>query len=48
MLGGYRLSQDRFRLAALRLFAWLPGGWMGSAIERYTFGEEAVAGGAAP
>jgi asparagine synthase (glutamine-hydrolysing) len=44
VLGGYRLSQDRFRLAALRRFAWLPESWIGSALRRYTFGADGAAG----
>ena len=43
VLGGYRLSQDRFRLATLRRFAWLPEAWIGRILERHMYGEETVA-----
>jgi asparagine synthase (glutamine-hydrolysing) len=43
ILGGYRLSQDRFRLAALRRLAWLPGLLMDRPLDRFLFGEDSVA-----
>lgn len=42
VLGGYRLSQELFRLRAIQLFSWLPVSWIGGAIERYTNGSEAT------
>ncbi len=42
LLGGYRLSQDRFRLAALHAFAWLPRPLIGAALDRYLYGDEPV------
>ena len=43
MLGGYRLSQDRFRLAVLRRLAWLPLAWVGAPLDRFMYGSESVA-----
>ncbi|MDH3199185.1 MAG: asparagine synthase (glutamine-hydrolyzing), partial [Candidatus Krumholzibacteria bacterium] len=43
VLGGYRLSHDRFRLAALRALAWLPAPWMRATIDRYVYGHEPTA-----
>jgi len=43
ILGGYRLSQDRFRLAAMHRFGWLPLAGVEKAFERYTFGSETPA-----
>ncbi|MFQ5719972.1 MAG: asparagine synthase (glutamine-hydrolyzing) [Acidobacteriota bacterium] len=43
VLGGYRLSQDRFRLALLRRFAWLPLRAMDDAIRIYCHGGESIA-----
>ena len=40
VLGGYRLSQDRFRLAALRRLAWLPQVLIGKALDRHLYGAE--------
>ena len=40
VLGGYRLSQDRFRLAALRVLARLPMAWMCSPLGRFLYGDE--------
>jgi asparagine synthase (glutamine-hydrolysing) len=40
VLGGYRLSQDRFRLSALRTLAWLPKAWLDPIAERYLHGPE--------
>jgi asparagine synthase (glutamine-hydrolysing) len=42
VLGGYRLSQDRFRLAGLRRLAWLPSRKIGEAIGRYCYGDESI------
>jgi len=42
VLGGYRLSQDRFRLAVLRSLARLPGAWTRGAIDRFVYGSEPV------
>jgi asparagine synthase (glutamine-hydrolysing) len=42
VLGGYRLSQDRFRLAALRRFSWLPGHVLDGAYGRYLLGDGSV------
>jgi asparagine synthase (glutamine-hydrolysing) len=39
IFGGYRLSQDRFRLAMLRRLSWLPGPVLDSAYERFLFGD---------
>ena len=43
VLGGYRLSQDRFRLAVLRRLAWLPLAWVGAPLDRFLYGSESVA-----
>ncbi len=43
VLGGYRLDQDRLRLAAIRLFSWLPAGLLERVISRHTSGWEAPA-----
>ncbi len=43
VLGGYRLSQDRFRLALLRRLAWLPLAWVGTTLDRFLYGSEPVA-----
>jgi asparagine synthase (glutamine-hydrolysing) len=43
VLGGYRLSQDRFRLAAIRGLARLPLAWTRRALDRFLFGAEPVA-----
>lgn len=40
ILGGYRLSQDLFRLAALHRVALLPASWMGRTIDRHLNGAE--------
>ena len=43
LLGGYRLSQDRYRLAVLhRLSAW-PGHLLDHTLDRYLFGDGSVA-----
>jgi len=42
VLGGYRLSQDRFRIAGLRRLAKLPGTWLESTFDRYLNGDEPV------
>jgi asparagine synthase (glutamine-hydrolysing) len=42
VLGGYRLSQDRFRLAVLRRLAWLPLAWVGAPLDRFLYGRESV------
>jgi len=43
VLGGYRLSQDRFRLAALRRLARLPPAWSAPPLERFLYGAEPLA-----
>jgi asparagine synthase (glutamine-hydrolysing) len=43
VLGGYRLSQDRFRLAVLHRLAWLPPAWVGAPLDRFLYGSESVA-----
>jgi asparagine synthase (glutamine-hydrolysing) len=43
ILGGYRLSQDRFRLALLRRLAFLPLAWMNAPLDRFLYGKESVA-----
>jgi asparagine synthase (glutamine-hydrolysing) len=43
VLGGYRLSQDRFRLALLRRLACLPLAWVGAPLDRFLYGNESVA-----
>lgn len=40
LLGGYRLSQDRFRLAALARLARLPGRMLDPTFERFLYGDE--------
>lgn len=42
LLGGYRLSQERFRLAALHHLCRLPGPWLDRVVERYTYGAQSV------
>jgi len=43
VLGGYHLSQDRFRLALLCRLAWLPPAWVGAPLDRFLYGSESVA-----
>jgi asparagine synthase (glutamine-hydrolysing) len=43
VLGGYRLSQDRFRLAVVRGLARLPLAWTRRVLERHLYGAEPVA-----
>lgn len=43
VLGGYRLSQDRFRLAVLRHLAGLPLSWGRRPLERFLYGAEPLA-----
>jgi asparagine synthase (glutamine-hydrolysing) len=43
LLGGYRLSQDRFRLAMLRRLAWLPEPTLDRVYDRFLMGEGALA-----
>jgi asparagine synthase (glutamine-hydrolysing) len=43
VLGGYRLSQDRFRLAVLRRLAFLPPAWVGAPLDRFLYGSEPLA-----
>src|SRR5260221_3735575 len=43
ILGGYRLSQDRFRLAMLRRLAWLPSRLLERPLDRFLFGNGSVA-----
>ena len=40
VFGGYRLSQDRFRLRALRRLAWIRGDLLGRTSERYLNGSD--------
>jgi len=42
VLGGYRLSQDRFRLAIVRGLAHLPIGVSGRVLDRFLYGAEPV------
>jgi len=42
VLGGYRLSQNRFRLALLYRLAWLPLALVGAPLDRFLYGCEAV------
>lgn len=42
LLAGYRLSQDRFRLSAIRRLAWLPDSVVGRLVTRYSAGGESV------
>jgi asparagine synthase (glutamine-hydrolysing) len=44
VLGGYRLSQARFRLAVMRQLAWLPGEPFERLVLRHTSGTESAAG----
>ena len=43
VLGGYRLSQDRFRLALLHRLAWLPEPFLRGTRERFLHGDEPIA-----
>jgi asparagine synthase (glutamine-hydrolysing) len=43
ILGGYRLSHDRFRVALLRSLAFLPAAWLRGHAERYFAGDEPFA-----
>ena len=43
VLGGYRLSQDRFRLAVLRRLASLPAPWLRGTFQRFLYGDEPLA-----
>src|SRR5262245_50685936 len=43
VLGGYRLSQDRFRLALLQRLAFLPLAWINAPLDRFLYGKESVA-----
>lgn len=43
VLGGYRLSQDLFRLAALRRIAWLPPATLELLVDNKVFGDESPA-----
>ncbi len=40
VLGGYRLDQDRLRLAAIRRFSWLPERLLRKVLNRHTSGAE--------
>jgi asparagine synthase (glutamine-hydrolysing) len=40
--GGYRLSQDRFRLQMMRRLGWAPLRWTGSMYDRFHFGLESA------
>jgi asparagine synthase (glutamine-hydrolysing) len=40
VLGGYRLSQDRFRLDLLHQLAWLPESWIRKTLDRFLYGDE--------
>ena len=42
VLGGYRLSQDRFRLTVLHALACLPEGIIGKAVDRWVYGNEPI------
>ena len=42
LIGGYRLSQDRFRLRALRYLSYLPKPVVGKLIDRFFFGAESI------
>lgn len=42
VLGGYRLSQDRFRLSVVRRLAGLPQSVIGGPIDRWIYGSESV------
>jgi asparagine synthase (glutamine-hydrolysing) len=42
VLGGYRLSQDRFRLALVRKLARLPEPWVRKVLERFLYGAESI------
>src|SRR5262245_3360532 len=43
VLGGYRLSQDRFRLTLLRRLSCLPLAWVAAPLDRFLYGNESVA-----
>ena len=43
VMGGYRLSQDRFRLAAVRELAKFPEPWVAPLIDRHVNGAEPIA-----
>jgi len=43
VLGGYRLSQDRFRLSAMRGLAWLPEPMMRRTLDRFLYGSDSLA-----
>lgn len=43
ILGGYRLSQDRFRLSVVRNLARLPRPWIARIIDRHVYGAEPIA-----
>ena len=43
VLGGYRLDQDRLRLAAIHRFSWLPEPLLRRILVRHTFGAEPAA-----
>jgi asparagine synthase (glutamine-hydrolysing) len=40
ILGGYRLSQDRFRLEVLRRWGGVPAAWVQRGLDRHLFGDE--------
>ncbi len=42
VLGGYRLSQDRFRLAVVRALARIPGALTAKVLDRFLYGAEPV------
>ena len=43
LLGGYHLSQDRFRLSVLARLARIPGAWTSRAIDHFVYGAEEAA-----
>jgi asparagine synthase (glutamine-hydrolysing) len=43
LLGGYRLDQDRLRLAAIHRLAWLPEPWLRAVLARHTSGADSLA-----
>jgi len=43
VLGGYRLSQDRFRLTLLRRLSCWPLAWVAAPLDRFLYGNESVA-----
>ena len=43
ILGGYRLSQDRFRLSMLRRLAWIPGPALDPLYDRFLLGDGSLA-----